>query len=315
MTTIALLDTVHPHFSEVVKNRQARVLDFTTLSEEEVIDSLGRSDALVIRSRFVIDKTFIDRLPPSVKVIGRYGSGMENIDVAYATSRGIRCVHAPEGNRQAVAEHALGMLLAVFNNLCKASAEVRENLWYREANRGEELAGKTIGIIGFGNTGSAFARLAGVFPEVKVLVYDKYKSGFSDGNIIETSIDHIMAEADVLSLHIPLTEETTYLINHEWIEKMKKPFYLINTSRGRCVHTSSLVSALKSGKVKGACLDVLEYEKVSFEALTETEISLDFNYLCQHPRVLITPHIAGWSHQSHVKLADILANRIMDLLE
>lgn len=315
MKTIALLDTVHPHFAEVVTARRARVVDLTALPQNEALESLYSSDAFVIRSRFVIDKTFIDRLPPSVKVIGRYGSGMENIDVEYAGAKGIKCVHAPEGNRQAVAEHALGMLLAVFNNLCKASFEVKANQWLREANRGEELAGKTVGIIGYGNTGSAFARLLSAFPDIKILVNDKYKSGFSNGNIIETTIDRITSEADIVSLHIPLTAETTYFIDHEWIDKMKKPFFLINTSRGRCVRTSALVSALKSEKIRGACLDVLEYEKSSFESLDDSNLPSDFKFLCGHPRVMITPHIAGWSFQSHIKLAEILANRILDALE
>lgn len=315
MTAIALLDTVHPHFEEVVKMHRAIVLDFTSLSQNEVFDSLDNVHALVIRSRFVINKAFIDRLPTSIKVIGRYGSGMENIDVEYATSKGIKCVHAPEGNRQAVAEHALGMLLALFNNLCKASSEVRANLWYREENRGEELAGKTVGIIGYGNTGSAFARLLSAFPDLKILVYDKYKTGFSTGNILESTTESITSEADILSLHIPLTEETTYFIDRDWIDRMKKPFFLINTSRGKCVRTSALVSALKSEKIRGACIDVLEYEKSSFEALDISDLPADFKFLCQHPRVMITPHIAGWSFQSHVKLAEILAFRILDSLK
>lgn len=314
MKTVAIIDTLHPRFSELLIRHGCQLVDLTSFNREEVLRRLDGINALAIRSRFRIDKEFIDRLPQSVKVIGRYGSGMENIDVAYAAEKGIRCVHAPEGNRQAVAEHALGMLLSVFNNLCKASSEVRTNTWNREANRGEELSGKTVGIIGYGNTGSAFARLISAFPEVKVLVYDKYKTGFSEGNIIETNEYRIYEEADVVSLHIPLTKETTYLIDNRWIDRMQKPFYLINTSRGKCVNTRSLVEGLKSGKVLGACLDVLEYEKTSFEALESEQLPADLQYLLQHPKVMITPHIAGWSYQSHVKLAEILAQRIADAL-
>ncbi|MCX8147723.1 NAD(P)-dependent oxidoreductase [Thermaurantimonas aggregans] len=315
MKTIALLDTVHPRFAEVLIQQGYQVEDFTSLAREEVLSKLDGVHALAIRSRFRIDKDFIDRMPSTLRVIGRYGSGMENIDVAYATEKGIRCVHAPEGNRQAVAEHALGMLLSVFNNLCKASAEVKFNQWKREENRGEELAGKTVGIIGYGNTGSAFARLLNAFPDLKVLVYDKYKTGFSHGNIVETNEYRIQEEADVVSLHIPLTSETYHLIDTRWIDRMHKPFYLINTSRGQCVDTHSLVEGLKSKKVLGACLDVLEYEKTSFEGLEMEHLPADFQYLVQHPKVMITPHIAGWSFQSHVKLAEILAQRIVDVLK
>ncbi|MFN4299167.1 MAG: NAD(P)-dependent oxidoreductase [Thermaurantimonas sp.] len=315
MKTIALLDTVHPRFTELITKRGFHIVDLTSFDKEEILSRLDGIHALTIRSRFQIDKDFIDRMPSTLQVIGRYGSGMENIDVAYATEKGIRCVHAPEGNRQAVAEHALGMLLSVFNNLCKASAEVKSNQWKREENRGEELSGKTVGIIGYGNTGSAFARLVSTFPEVKVLVYDKYKTGFSNGNIIETNEYRIQEEADIVSLHIPLTAETTHLINSRWIYRMHKPFYLINTSRGQCVDTHSLVEGLKSGKVLGACLDVLEYEKTSFEGLEQEQLPADFQYLVQHPKVMITPHIAGWSFQSHVKLAEILAQRIVEALK
>lgn len=311
MITVALIDTVHPHFEKVIKEHKGRVLDLTGEDTTRIPILLREADAMVIRSRFLIDQAFIDQLPPRVKVIGRYGSGMENIDVKYAEQKGITCVHAPEGNRQAVAEHALGMLLSLFNNLCKASSEVKSNLWQREANRGEELAGKTIGIIGYGNTGSAFAGLLSAFPDVRILVYDKYKSGFSQRNIIETAPAQIFDESDVVSLHIPLTAETTYLVDDYWIQKMKKPFYLINTSRGKCVCTASLVRGLKSHKVIGACLDVLEYEKTSFEGLQVEELPDDFRYLTDHPKVMITPHIAGWSFQSHIKLAEILAGKIL----
>ncbi|GCD79547.1 NAD(P)-dependent oxidoreductase [Schleiferia thermophila] len=311
MNTIALLDSVHPQFLQICKLHQTEVLDFTKVQPDQLPSYLRGVHAIVIRSRFLIDKTFIDLLPPTVKVIGRYGSGMENIDVAYAQSKGISCVHAPEGNRQAVAEHALGMLLTLFNHICRADAQVKCGIWQRESNRGEELAGKTIGIIGYGNTGSAFARLLAAFPDTEILVYDKYKSGFSHQNIIESTPTELQHRADILSLHIPLTPETHHLINSHWIAAHHKPFYLINTSRGPCVRTPDLVSALTQGKILGACLDVLEHEKTSFEGL-QSDQHLD--YLYQHPRVLITPHIAGWSHQSHIKLAEILARRILSHL-
>jgi D-3-phosphoglycerate dehydrogenase / 2-oxoglutarate reductase len=278
-------------------------------TKEEIINNVHLYDGIVIRSRIKITKEIIDKAS-KLKFIARAGAGMENIDVEYAENKGIKCLHAPEGNRDAVAEHAIGMLLCLFNNLMRADKEVRQGKWIREGNRGIELMGKTVGIIGYGNMGSAFAeRLKGF--GVKVLVYDKYKNNFGNDVIIETTLEHIFEEADVLSLHTPLTDETHYLINDIFINKFKKNIYIINTARGKSLNTMDLVKSLKSGKVLGACLDVSEYEVVSFENLDAASLPEPFQYLSQSEKVILSPHIAGWTHESNEKIARILAEKIM----
>ena len=237
---------------------------------------------------------------------------MENIDVVYAESKGIKCLCAPEGNKDAVAEQTIGMLLSLFNNLNRADKEVREGKWIREGNRGVELMGKTVGIIGYGNMGGAFAeRLKGF--GVNVLVYDKYKNNFGNDFIKETTLEDIFKNADILSLHTPLTDETHSLINDAFINQFSKNIFIINTARGKCMNTSDLVKNLKSGKVLGACLDVLEYEMVSFEALNTNELPEAFQYLIKSDNVLLSPHIAGWTHESNEKIARILAEKIIAL--
>ena len=276
---------------------------------EEIISHVHLYDGIVIRSRVKINKEIIDRAT-RLKFIARAGAGMENIDTVYAENKGIRCLHAPEGNRDAVAEHALGMLLSLFNNLCRANREVREGKWIREGNRGVELMGKTVGIIGFGNMGSAFAeRLRGF--GVNVLAYDKYKIGFGNSFVQEVPLERIFEEADVLSLHTPLTEETRNLINHSFIGQFKKNIYIINTARGKSLNTADLVVNLKSGKVLGACLDVLEYEMTSFENLDITTLPEAFQYLIQSDKIMLSSHIAGWTHESNEKIARILAEKIL----
>jgi D-3-phosphoglycerate dehydrogenase len=267
----------------------------------------------VLRSKFKITKEIIDSAP-NLKCIARVGAGMENIDVEYATQKGIACVNSPEGNRDAVAEHALGMLLALFNNLVKANAEVRDGKWLREENRGVEFCGKTIGIIGYGNMGAAFAqRLQGF--GVNVLAYDKYKTNFGNDFIKESRLEDIFEQADILSLHTPLTEETHYLINDAFIKQFKKNIYVVNTARGKCLNTTDLVKNLESGKVLGACLDVLEYEAVSFEGIDEKEIPQPLQYLLRSDKVILTPHIAGWTKESNIKLAEFLAEKIITVLK
>lgn len=280
-------------------------------TKEEITHHIHEYDGIVIRSRIKITKELIDKAS-KLKFIARAGAGMENIDTAYAESKGIKCLHAPEGNRDAVAEHALGMLLSLFNNLCRANKEVREGKWIREGNRGVELMGKTVGIIGYGNMGSAFTeRLKGF--GVNVLVYDKYKKGFGTNFIQEVSMDRIFNEADVLSLHTPLTDETHYLINDTFIKQFKKNIYIINTARGKSLNTGDLVSNLQSGKVLGACLDVLEYEMTSFENLDASNLPAAFQYLIQSDKVMLSSHIAGWTHESNEKIAQILAEKILAL--
>lgn len=280
-------------------------------TKEEIENNIHLYDGVVIRSKIKITKEIIDKAA-KLKFIARAGAGMENIDVTYAESKGIKCLHAPEGNKDAVAEQAIGMLLALFNNLFRANQEVREGKWIREANRGVELMGKTVGIIGYGNMGSAFAeRLKGF--GVNVLVYDKYKKGFGTDFVKETTLEEIFKNADVLSLHVPLTDETNYLINDTFINKFSKNIYIINTARGKCLNTSDLVKNLKSGKVLGACLDVLEYEMVSFEALDTKQLPEAFQYLIKSDKVVLSPHIAGWTHESNEKIARVLAEKILSL--
>jgi D-3-phosphoglycerate dehydrogenase / 2-oxoglutarate reductase len=278
-------------------------------TKEEIVNNVHLYDGIVIRSRIKITKEIIDKAT-KLKFIARAGAGMENIDVEYAESKGIKCLHAPEGNRDAVAEHAIGMLLCLFNNLMRADKEVRAGKWIREGNRGIELMGKTVGIIGYGNMGSAFAdRLKGF--GVKVLVYDKYKKNFGNNVIIETTLEHIFEEADVLSLHTPLTDETHYLVNDTFINRFKKNIYIINTARGKSLNTADLVKNMKLGKVLGACLDVSEYEVVSFENIDAESLPEPFQYLSQCEKVILSPHIAGWTQESNEKIARILAEKII----
>ena len=276
---------------------------------DEIVQHIHLYDGVVIRSKIKITREIIDKAV-KLKFIARAGAGMENIDVVYAENKGIKCLHAPEGNRDAVAEHAVGMLLSLFNNLCRANKEVREGKWIREDNRGIELMGKTIGIIGYGNMGSAFAeRLKGF--GVKLLVYDKYKNNFGNSFITECKPDTIFEEADVVSLHTPLTEETHYLINDSFINRFRKNIFIINTARGKCLNTADLIKNLASGKVLGACLDVLEYESVSFENINTQNVPEPFRYLIQSDKVILSPHIAGWTAESNEKIARVLAEKII----
>lgn len=283
-------------------------------TKEEIINNIHLYDGIVIRSRINLTKEIIDKAN-NLKFIARAGAGMENIDTIYAESKGIKCLHAPEGNRDAVAEHAVGMLLSLFNNLCRANAQVRTAKWLREENRGVELMGKTIGIIGYGNMGRAFAqRLKGF--GVHVLVYDKYNPPKSNdvNGVTACFMENIFEQAEVISLHTPLTDETNYLINNDFINKFKKNIYIVNTARGKCLNTADLIKNLKSGKVAGACLDVLEYEMSSFEKLDITNLPEPFQYLIQCDNVILSPHIAGWTIESNEKIANILAQKICDLI-
>ena len=239
---------------------------------------------------------------------------METIDTDYAESLGIRCLNSPEGNRDAVGEHALGLLLSLFNNIARADAEVRKGLWQREANRGLEIKGRTIGIIGFGNMASAFAqRLQGF--ECRIMAYDKYKpAGFAPSYVEEVSLAHLQEHADVLSLHVPLTPETHHMVNSHFISKFSHPFYLINTSRGAVVSTPDLAEAIEQQKIAGAALDVIEYEDMTRDGLDMEHLPNDFRYLLNSPRTVLTPHVAGWTVESKEKLAKVLALKIIDVL-
>lgn len=285
--------------------------DGTHLSKEEIWPIINEYDGIAIRSRFKIDKDFLEHCN-RLKFIARAGAGMENIEVHVAEAKGITCINAPEGNRDAVGEHAIGMLLMLFNHLKRADAEVRQGIWKREENRGTELQGKTIGIIGFGNMGSAFAEKLRGFG-VQILAYDKYiridQSVYPF--VIQIALEKIFAETDILSLHVPLTAETNYLVNDHFLKQFKKPIYVINTSRGKVVDTNALVNQIKGGRVIGACLDVLEYESISFEQLAHANMPEAFQYLVQSEKVILSPHIGGWTHESNEKIARVLAEKII----
>jgi D-3-phosphoglycerate dehydrogenase len=316
---VLFIDSAHSSLKKILENNGFTCEEDFFSPKEEIEKRISDYIGIVLRSRINIDKQFIDFFSSPLKrgrFIARVGSGMEHIDITYAESKGITVLSSPEGNRNAVAEHALGMLLALLNKICKANSEVKEGKWLREENRGTELEGKTIGIYGYGNTGSALAKILRGF-DVKILAYDKYKSKFGNEWVKESSPEEIFAQADVLSLHLPLTFETKYLVNDSFLSRFKKNIYLINTSRGLIVNTSDLIRNLKSGKLLGACLDVLEYEETSFERLSPLEKSETekeaMNYLNETHHVILTPHIAGWSHESAEKMAKILAEKILSL--
>lgn len=308
---ILVVDDVHPVLYEQLE-REGFTCDLVFgRSREEYQSIIGDYDGIIVRSGLKLDREFLSR-SLRLRFIARAGSGMENIDVEYAEERGIVCINSPEGNRDAVAEHALGMLLMLMNHIRRADREVRQGIWRREANKGEEIGGKTVAIIGYGNTGSAFARRLAGFG-ARVIAYDKYKSGYSDAFVEECQMDEIYREADILSLHVPLTSETTYLVNDEYLSRFSKPLWLLNTSRGKVVHTADLVKHLRSGKVKGAGLDVLEYEKFTLEGLDISDLPEPLQYLIEADNVVLTPHIAGWTHESFRKMAEVLVQKIKSI--
>jgi D-3-phosphoglycerate dehydrogenase len=311
MEKIAFLDTVHPILWQRLENAGYTCIDLTDKDRATCIQKLHDCTGIVIRSRFTMNEEFL-QFAPDLKFIARSGAGMENIDTSYCESRGIQLYNAPEGNRNAVGEHALGMLLSLLNKLHAADREVRSGKWDREGNRGWELDGKTVGIIGYGNNGSAFAKKLRGF-DVKLMAYDKYKEGFGDHFVMESTLDAILNHADVISFHIPQNEETLWMVNDEFVQRIKKPIWLLNLSRGKIVQTSSLVKGLKIGKILGAGLDVLEYEKSSFESFFEQELPADFKYLLEAENVILTPHVGGWTHESYFKLSDVLADKILGL--
>jgi D-3-phosphoglycerate dehydrogenase len=286
--------------------------DYTS-SKQEIQNKLSDYDGLVVRSRFPIDAEFLS-YGKNLKCIGRVGAGLENIDLDIAEKQGIACFNAPEGNRNAVGEHALGMLLSLFNKLNKADSEVRKGVWDREGNRGIELDGRTVGIIGYGNMGKAFARKLRGF-DCEVLCYD-LKKNVGDENASQVSLEELQSKAQVLSLHTPQTPETTGMINAQFISLFKNPFYLINTARGSAVVTQDLAAAMETGKVLGAGLDVLEYEKSSFESLfRESDMPPAFKKLLTMDNVLLSPHVAGWTVESKLKLAETIADKMIKHLK
>lgn len=309
-TKILHIDSNHPVlWTQLTESGFQNFEDFTS-SKEAIEQKIHEYHGIVIRSRFKIDAAFLDKAV-NLQFIARVGAGLESIDCEYAESKGVHLIAAPEGNRNAVGEHALGMLLSLFNNLNKADKEVRSGHWNRESNRGHELDGKTVGIIGYGNMGKSFAKKLRGF-EVEVLCYD-ILNDVGDEHARQVSLSELQQKADVVSLHTPWTPLTDKMINTDFINAFTKPFWLINTARGKSVVTEDLVTALQNKKILGAGLDVLEYEKLSFEHLFEEEKPAAFDYLLQADNVILTPHIAGWTVESKVKLAQVIVDKIVKL--
>ncbi|AZI38465.1 2-hydroxyacid dehydrogenase [Epilithonimonas vandammei] len=303
---ILQLDKNHPLISEQLTAKGFVIEEDHSSTYDEVLEKIIDYQGIIIRSRIPLDKNFLTKAS-HLKFIARVGAGMENIDIETAENLGIKLINSPEGNRDSVAEHVVGMLLILMNRLFIASNEVKNGIWKREENRGDELLGKTFGIIGYGNMGKATAkRLSGFGVEV---IFHDILPNLSDEFATQVSLEELQKRADILSLHIPLTSETHYLVDEEFISKMEKNFYFVNTARGKNLKTKALVKAIESGKVLGACLDVLEYEKSSFENL-EIE-NQDLKYLLDSEKVIVTPHIGGWTHQSKEKLAQVIVDKIL----
>jgi len=309
---VLIIDNTHPLLNEKLTAMGFTCMPFTGSSIEDMMSIINEYTGIIIRSKFAIDKTIIDKAT-KLKFIGRVGSGMESIDVAYAEKKGIACLNSPEGNRDAVGEHTLGLLLCLLNKIAFADSQIRKGIRQREANRGVEIKGKTVAIVGYGNMGSAFAKCISGFG-ASVIAYDKYKKNYSDVYVRETSLENIFENADIISLHVPLNKETHYMVDESFIDKVKKNFYLINTSRGQVVRTDALTDALAKGKILGAALDVIEYESISFEKLENAKLPIAYNYLIKSEKVVMTPHVAGWTNESKIKLVEVLAEKIKSLI-
>ncbi len=301
---ILIVDDIHPVFMEMAAAKGYQCDYQPTITAADALQIIGNYAGMVIRSKFNVNKQVID-IAKKLRFVCRAGAGMDNIDEAYAAKAGITLINAPEGNMDAVGEHAVGLLLALMNNFNVADAQVRAGSWQREANRGYELKGRTVGIVGYGFMGHSFARKLSGFG-VNVIAYDKYKTGFSDKYAREVSMEEIVKQSDVLSLHVPLTAETEGLISEEYLFHFKKPIFFINTSRGKTAQVRAVLNGIKQGKILGAGLDVLEVEK--FPALAEQEW---FNELRQSAKVILTPHIAGWTFESYRKISEVMGDKLM----
>ena len=316
MVKILISDNTHHVLAERLHEAGFEVIVEPDHDYKSLVRAAQGCDALVVRSKVLIDRAFIDAVP-TLRCIGRVGAGMETIDVEYAERHGVHCVNSPEGNRDAVGEHTVGLLLALLDNIARADAEVRHGQWRREANRGHELGYLTVGIVGMGNMGGAFAkRLAGF--GCRVMFYDKYLDSLDNlenpYHIERVSLETLQQESDVVSFHVPLTDETHHYLDDAFIAAMSKPFYLVNTSRGAVVDTEALVRGLEAGKVLGAALDVLEYEDMQADGLATGVTPPALEYLKSSPLTVLTPHVAGWTAQSKYKLAAMLADKMIETL-
>lgn len=306
MKKILITDAVHQILIEKFEAAGFECHYYTHYTNKEVLETIHTYSGIIINSKINVNKELLDKAV-KLEFVGRLGSGMEIIDTEYADLKGVKYYNSPEGNRDAVAEHAIGMLLALFNNLLRADTEVRKEIWDREKNRGIELKGKTVAIIGYGNTGKAMAKKLSGF-DVKVLAYDKYLENFSVEFAQESSMTEIFEKADIVSFHLPLTNETNGMVDDNYLQNFKKNIFLINTSRGKVVKTNSLINSLDSGKILGACLDVFENENP--KNYSEQE-KISFSQLFNHKKVILSPHIAGWTLESKKKLAQTLVNKIL----
>lgn len=309
--TIVVLDEVHEILYHIFEQQHCRIIDASKMSVDEAMASMHTAEIIIIRSRFKIDKAVIDACK-HLKIIGRVGSGLENIDVQYAQSKNITCINSPEGNKDAVAEHILGMILMLLNSLKRADAEVRSGIWDRKNNWGHEIGGKTFAIIGYGNNGAALAKKLSGF-ECNILVYDKFKNNITDKHVKQVDMQTIFETADFVSLHVPLTSDTIYMADEKFFETFKKPIYFINAARGKCVNTKDLAAYINTGKIRGACIDVIEYEGVTFEEMKHTK-NESFKFLCDSNKVILSPHIAGWTYESYYKMSKIIAEKIISVL-
>ena len=303
---ILIVDDLHPAFKQSAMEMGYDVDDLPMITRAETLSSIGEYVGIAVRTKFLIDKELLD-LGSKLKFVARAGAGLDNIDEAYAAQKGIQLLNAPEGNRDAVGEHALGLLLSLMNNFRKSDMEIRNGIWDREGNRGYELKGKTVGVVGYGHMGQSFAKRLSGFG-VEVIAYDKYKTGFSDDFAREVSMEEIVKHSDVLSLHIPLTSETRQMVNEEYFFHFRKPIFFINTARGEVVNTSAVLHAIAQGKILGAGLDVLQTEK--FPALNQQDW---YPELAQCEKVLLTPHVGGWTFDSYRKISEVLAQKLKSL--